>query len=93
MREIVLDSRMLGERERAHIYLKEKFSFPGWYGENLDALHDCLCEITETVKIVVDVHEKIEAYTERILTVLEDTAGENENLSLQYGRMEENEKK
>ena len=40
-----------------HDYLKEVFDFPDYYGKNLDALYDCLCDIgvdTEIVLINVD---------------------------------------
>ena len=32
-------------RETAHTYLKEILHLPDYYGRNLDALYDCLCEI------------------------------------------------
>ena len=39
---MVLDALKMQTRDDAHIYLKEEFRFPDYYGENLDALYDCL---------------------------------------------------
>ena len=42
---MVLDALKMQTRDDAHIYLKEEFRFPDYYGENLDALYDCLCGV------------------------------------------------
>lgn len=64
-------------KKERHDYLKEVFNFPDYYGKNLDALYDCLCEIgveTEIILINSDCvsHDMIETF--------EDAASENENL-------------
>ena len=41
----ILDGKKMVSREETHVYLKETFGFPDYYGKNLDALHDCLTEI------------------------------------------------
>ena len=40
-------------RETAHTYLKEILRLPDYYGRNLDALYDCLCEIITKTTITV----------------------------------------
>lgn len=43
--ELILDARRLSTREEAHIYLREALELPDYYGNNLDALYDCLTEL------------------------------------------------
>ena len=38
-------------RETAHTYLKEILHLPDYYGRNLDALYDCLCEIITKTRL------------------------------------------
>lgn len=53
MRICVLDGGEIENREMLHKILKECLDLPDWYGENLDALHDCLTDLTEDIKIVI----------------------------------------
>ena len=45
MKTFYLDGRNM--KKNFHPYLKEALELPGYYGENLDALYDCLCEMPE----------------------------------------------
>ena len=45
MKEIVLDGKLMTSREAAFAYLKAAFSFPAYFGANLDALYDLLSEM------------------------------------------------
>lgn len=40
-------------KKDGHDYLKEVLGFPDYYGKNLDALYDCLCEIGVETEIVM----------------------------------------
>lgn len=51
---IVLDGRRMADRDGAHAELKQKLSLPEYYGENLDALNDCLGERTERELVVIE---------------------------------------
>mgnify|MGYP002509823768 CR=1 FL=1 len=51
MKKIVLDFGTCSTKKEIHAYLKEQFGFPDYYGENLDALYDCLTDLAEDVKI------------------------------------------
>ncbi|MBO4783300.1 MAG: barstar family protein, partial [Lachnospiraceae bacterium] len=55
----------------AHEYLKEVFSFPEYYGKNLDALFDCLGEM-RIDRITIINSEKGENYFYSVLDVIND---------------------
>ena len=71
----VLDGKKMVSREETHAYLKETFGFPDYYGNNLDALHDCLTEMGEMEVEIENTAEMLAAlgrYGEILLQVLED---------------------
>ena len=51
---IILDGRRMDDRAGLHAELKQKLSLPEYYGENLDALNDCLGERRERELIVIE---------------------------------------
>lgn len=70
--ECVLDAECMQTEEEAHKYLRKQLHLPEYYGENLDALYDCLTEM-EDVEIVIQNFNKIKgSYAVRILQVIED---------------------
>lgn len=40
--EIIIDGERIKTTDDFHLEIKEKLEFPDYYGENLDALWDCL---------------------------------------------------
>lgn len=85
-RRVTLSGNKMTTREAMHTYLAKKLKFPAYYGKNLDALHDCLCEISHPLRITVTytarLIEEDGDYGETFLEVLKDAAKENKNLSL-----------
>lgn len=84
MHKIVLDPAAMPDRAALHLYLKEMLSLPDYYGENLDALYDCLTDISVPTEISVPAcvngEEHLGRYGEQLLRVLSDAAEVNENL-------------
>ena len=68
---VILDARMLGEKQQAHQYLKEIFRFPDYYGCNLDALYDCLSEQRDLHIHLLHTDQAGE-YFEKVLSVFQD---------------------
>lgn len=77
---------MLTAPDAAQAYLKEKFSFPDYYGNNLDALFDCLCEIGDKTRIIFHSLSALRSpsgqYARSVLSVLCDAAIENGALTV-----------
>ena len=47
MRKVSINLVSVPDRSTIHDKLQEKLELPDYYGRNLDALHDCLTEISE----------------------------------------------
>lgn len=73
-----------GERLKSdyHRYLKEKFDFPDYYGENLDALYDCLTEIGIETLITINDSSNLD---EKLIDTFRDASDENPHVNLKLG--------
>lgn len=70
-----LDGNLI--KERGHDYLMESLNFPDYYGKNLDALYDCLCELNLEIELV-----NAGAVDKDIIDTFKDASLENEFLKL-----------
>ena len=73
---IDIDCSKMSSRETAHEYLMQVFSFPSYYGKNLDALFDCLQEIPPCQIRLLNQEslDELGRYGEGILDVFRDVA-------------------
>jgi len=76
MNEIVLYGEEM--KENPHEYIKEKLDFPDYYGENLDALFDCLTEMDNKIIIIKD----SALLDEDMISTFKDASVENPDLKL-----------
>ena len=51
MDEKIIDCSAIRTKEDLHRLFREALSFPEWYGNNLDALYDCLTECKRTARL------------------------------------------
>ena len=49
MEEIIIDCSAIRTKEDLHRLFREALCFPDWYGNNLDALYDCMTEVQTDV--------------------------------------------
>lgn len=80
--KVILDALRLQKKEEAHKYLREALNFPEYYGENLDALHDCLTELDDVQIEFVNIDKVSGNYFARVLEVFRDSAEENPSLKI-----------
>ena len=67
-----------------HERIRVAFGFPEWYGGNLDALHDCLTDISGKVRLLdwETAEVRLGSYGQKAKRVLAAAALENTNLDL-----------
>lgn len=87
MKEIHLNGTKMTDKDAAHQYLKRKLELPDYYGENLDALWDCLMTDRSGKKIIIHNPETIignlGSYGETMLLVFREAAEENEFIEVE----------
>ena len=85
-KRVTLSGNKMTSREVLHTYLAKKLALPDYYGKNLDALHDCLCERSTPLHITVTYVNRLKEYLgnygETLLQVLQDVTKENELITV-----------
>lgn len=81
---VQLDGRLMTDRAAAHTHIQQQFSFPEYYGRNLDALYDLLTDISEPTQIQllysdVLIHS-LQTYGSEMLETFAEAAEENPKL-------------
>ncbi len=74
-----LDGAKLRTLPEAHAYLRETLALPAYYGENLDALFDCLTERTNETLLFVTHAQLAHPKLRQVLT---DAMAANEMLTV-----------
>ena len=79
MKIVILDAKKMLEKEKMYEYFAKKFDLPEYYGRNLDALFDCLCEINEPTLIKLKNEDTLQGDTkESLIRLFHDVCNENE---------------
>ncbi|GMX62855.1 barstar family protein [Paenibacillus elgii] len=87
MRDIILDGSKIDNVSQLHAVLKEALELPEYYGNNLDALWDCLTGWVEMPLTIRWLHfqvseKKLGEYSNRLLLLFRDVEQEIEGFHL-----------
>lgn len=86
MKKITINGKRLKSREALHEYITKKLNFPEHYGNNLDALYDCLSEIGTPLNIIIKnmdiLEEELGQYAVNLTLMLTDISGSNPNIKV-----------
>ncbi len=84
--EYKLDFAGIQTKEELHDYLAEKLELPSYYGRNLDALYDCLCEkgLCMISLYHIEQLECLGDYALSFAETMEEAAAENLRLIMIY---------
>ena len=84
----ILDVSTCKSAEELHRALADGLRFPAWYGGNLDALHDCLTDLTEPSELVICGGDALDTLLGRrgraFRRVLRDSEAENPNFTVRF---------
>ena len=83
MKQITLDGNRLSDAATVHTYLKEMLDFPEYYGNNLDALYDCLTDL-EDLEITILPPDEDGAIFQKVLRVLKAADRNNDSLKINF---------
>ena len=83
MRTITFCEHDFATAQQMHAFLQRKLGFPEYYGGNLSALSDCLEDISQPTRIVVDRDNSVdEPWFDKACDIMARASLENENLQI-----------
>ena len=81
MKQVSLDGSVLADAALLHDYLKDRLSFPEYYGRNFDALYDCLTDLEE-IEITISAPAEDGAVFQKVARIFKVAAAANEHIQL-----------
>ncbi len=84
MKEILIDCTGMESPRQLHEALAREIPLPDYYGNNLDALHDCLMEVGTPICLRILNIGELGIFAGGFCRVLEDSQEENPNLEVLF---------
>lgn len=85
---VVLDGRLMTNRDAVHDQLSEQIPLPAYYGRNLDALYDALTDLQQPLELMVmhcfEMEVQLGSYAQALISTLKDAAKENPYFSVSF---------
>lgn len=94
MRTVIVNEDIFTEPDDVHRYLAQRLDFPSYYGHNLDALQDCLGDISDPIRVYLVrtankplQDDEGEPWFGRLCRVFSRAADENPNVAVVFCRI------
>ena len=88
MRELIIDGKAMTSEKSMYIHLSRVFSFPTYFGNNLDALWDALTEESEPTVIyfknVTQMTENLDRYGEKLIQLFQKLEQTTNNYKVHF---------
>lgn len=86
MKTVILDGEKILSKSDVHRAFASALSFPDYYGNNLDALHDMLSESSEDTGVIIvnkdQLSENLGKWMNSLIRLLTDVAEERDSFHL-----------
>ena len=79
-----IDCATIGSAAELHQLLAETLSFPDWYGNNLDALYDCLTDLSENTHLTLANWTDAEPFIWGFHRAMADAEQDNPNFTVTF---------
>ena len=80
MKNITIDCAEIPDKAALHQALAQALRFPEYYGNNLDALYDCLTDIQEDITVTLLRFDAMDSFRAGFRAVLEEAEQDNSHL-------------
>ena len=80
MKNITIDCAEIPDKAALHQALAQALRFPEYYGNNLDALYDCLTDIQEDTTVTLLQFDAMGSFRAGFRAVLEEAEQDNSHL-------------
>ena len=86
MKTVTIDCRLIPNRIEFHNTLRQTLSLPEWYGNNLDALHDCLSQMQLHLEFIGwdSLQDSMGHYSTVAKRAILDACAENATLTVEF---------
>lgn len=84
MNEITLDCGGLETKAQLHAALADALAFPDWYGNNLDALYDCLTDLDAPVYLHLANWDQLPEWKAAFAAVFDDAENDCMEFTVTY---------
>lgn len=87
MKKYILDGFEFKTKQDAYEYMKKIFDLPEYFGNNLDALWDCLTDLTDSeieIKNAREIPKQIDGYGLKILDLFGDLVEEGIDIKINW---------